>query len=361
MKILDRYIIKQFLTILFFSLMAFLIIYILVDLIENIDYFIDKRAKFLTVVEYYLYFAPYVLVFTIPIAMLLSTLFSLGILAKNHEITVIKSSGISLYRILTPLYLLALFISLAVMTFGDYVIPYTNQKKAQIKKEKIEKLPINNEVLLFNLFTQGEGGWIFHFKSFDTQANLGTEALLQKFNRDKLVESIEAQKVSWKNPGWVLENGAVRTFPDTGLQAEKYQTFSHWVRLDLKATPELFSKPPKNPDQMHFLELSEFLKLKKKSGKDVSSELVQLYMKISFPLINFIIVLLGAPIASHPRRSGLAFGFGVTVIATFAYYILLKMGQSLGYSQKLPPFLSAWLGNIVFGILGIGILIKAKK
>jgi lipopolysaccharide export system permease protein len=112
---------------------------------------------------------------------------------------------------------------------------------------------------------------------------------------------------------------------------------------------------------MNFQELYSYVKTKRKSGVEVSKELVQLHMKIAFPLASFIIVLFGAPIAALPRRSGLAFSFGATLIISFVYYVLLKFGQSLGYNEKLPPALAAWTGNIIFGVLGLVILFRSRK
>ena len=361
MKILDRYLIRQFLLVLFFSLAALSIIFILVNLIEHIDYFIDRKANFITVLTYYLYFTPEVLTLVIPVAMLLSTLFSIGVLSKYNEITALKSSGSSLYRILTPVYILAFIISILVVLFKGYVVPYANQEKVEIKKIKFEKIRSAERAQIIDLFVQGDGGWIFHFKIYDTKLKQGVDALFQRFEDKKLVEWLEAQNVVWKDPGWLLEKGRVRVFEDTSFQAEKYETFSSWVRYDLKAKPELFSREQKTPDQMNLKELSSYIKLRQKSGKDVTREQVNMYVLFSFSLLNFIIVLFGAPLAAHPRRSGLAFNFGVTVIVGFIYYSLFKIGQSLGYNQKLPPWLSAWGGNIIFGILGLGVLFKARK
>jgi len=167
----------------------------------------------------------------------------------------------------------------------------------------------------------------------------------------------------WQDPVWVLENGRYRVFLEDTLssQVQKFETFQRLVKFDLNVKPELFIRKAKHPDQMNFQELYDYVKSKSKSGVEVSKELVQLHMKIAFPLASFIIVLFGAPIASLPRRSGLAFSFGATLIISFVYYVLLKFGQSLGYNEKLPPFMAAWMGNIVFGVLGLVILFKSRK
>jgi lipopolysaccharide export system permease protein len=145
----------------------------------------------------------------------------------------------------------------------------------------------------------------------------------------------------------------------TGI--EKYQTFDKLLRLDLKITPEALAQRQKKPEEMGYFELSDYVKIKERSGQDVAKETTDLFFKISFPFVNFIIVLFGAPLAANPKRSGVAIGFAISLFISFVYYTLVRMGQSFGYSERLPPFFAAWSANILFFILGVVLLIKAKK
>lgn len=137
MQILDRYLIRQFLYALLFSLIAFWVIFLVVDLVEHLDNFIDRHATFFTIIKYYFYYTPYIIVLSLPVAMLLSTLFSLGQLAKHNELLAMKSAGISLYRILFPLFILAFSISLVTIIFGGLVVPLTYQKMMEVKAMEI--------------------------------------------------------------------------------------------------------------------------------------------------------------------------------------------------------------------------------
>ena len=112
---------------------------------------------------------------------------------------------------------------------------------------------------------------------------------------------------------------------------------------------------------MGYFELAEYVKLKKRSGQVVAKEATDLHLKIAFPLVSFIIVLFGAPLAANPKRSGLAIGFAVSLFISFVYYTLIRMSQSLGYSERLPPLLAAWAANILFAIIGTILLMKSKK
>jgi len=380
MQILDRYLIRQFGFALIFSLIAFWVIFLVVDLVEHLDKFIDKQAAFFVVVKYYFYYTPYILVLSLPVAMLLSSLFSLGQLAKHNELTAMKSAGISLYRILLPLFILAFVMSLFVMGFGEILVPITYQKMMEVKTVEIEKGKRETNIILNNVFVQEEDGRIFHLATYDTKEKIGTGALVQRFEENRLKEEIRAKKVRWENNGWLFEDGVERIFSDSLAEpghsedlgkakldslppnpTEEYQAFDKLFRLDLKIKPEALAKRQKKPDEMGYFELADYVKIKKRSGQVVAKETTDLHLKIAFPFVNFIIVLFGAPLAANPKRSGLAIGFAISLFISFVYYTLIRMGQSFGYSEKLPPLLAVWAANILFVILGTILLVKAKK
>jgi lipopolysaccharide export system permease protein len=387
MRILDKYLIKQFCIVLFLSLIVCRIIFLVVDMVENLDKFIDKHTTVFIVLKYYLYYTPYILVLCLPVAILIACLFSLGQLAKHNELTAMKSAGISLYRILFPLFTLSFLLSILTMILGETIVPITYQKMMEIKTVEIEKGKRDVDLLLQDVFVQGSGGIIFHLANYDTKAKMGTDVLVQKFEDNRIKEEIQAKKVNWNGNGWLFENGVEMVFSDslaatpafdsvgridsssyspptkeriiTGI--EKYEAFDKLLRLDLKIKPEALTKRQKKPDEMGYFELYKYVKLKERSGQLVAKEATDLDLKISFPLVNFIIVLFGAPIAANPKRSGLAIGFAISLFIAFVYYTLIRMAQSFGYSEKLPPLLAAWVTNILFAVLGVVLLIKAKK
>jgi len=350
-------------------------------LVEHLDTFIDRHATFFIVIKYYFYYTPYIIVLSLPVAMLLSSLFSLGQLAKHNELLAMKSAGISLYRILFPLFVLAFLISLVTIVFGGSIVPFTYQKMTEVKTVEIEKEAKEKNVLIHNIFVQGGNDRIFHLDVYNTKEKTGSGVLVQQFENNRLKEEIQAKKISWKGNGWLFEEGRERIFADslkelklppesvrpesaalgeqTGI--EKYQTFDKLLRLDLKITPEALAQRQKKPEEMGYFELSDYVKIKERSGQDVAKETTDLFFKISFPFVNFLIVLFGAPLAANPKRSGVAIGFAISLFISFVYYTLVRMGQSFGYSERLPPFFAAWSANILFFILGVVLLIKAKK
>lgn len=181
MKVIDRYLLKQFLSHLFFSLLIFWVIFLVVDIVEHVDLFIDRKAGLFLVFQYYLFYTPYILCLVLPVGMLLSSLFSLGTLAKNNELLAFKSAGISLYRIVFPLLVLSFFISLVSLSFNELVVPFTNLRKDEIRTNQIEKKRKEKGWLFQNVFVQGEDNRIFYLALFDGQKNVGTQVLVQRF------------------------------------------------------------------------------------------------------------------------------------------------------------------------------------
>lgn len=363
MTLLDRYVLRRFLYVCFFALLAFWLIFLVVDIVEHIDLFIDRGAGFFLVLKYYLYYSPFILVMVLPVAMLLSALFSLGILAKNNELTAMKANGISLYRILFPVFILSFLVSLMVLGLNELLIPYANQKKTYTRKVEIERKAEPKDIIFRNVYAQGESGRIFYLNRYDSDKKEAREVLVQRFEENRLKEQIEADVMRWTVSGWLFEDGIYRIFSDTleKSQAEEFHKFSRLEGSEIKIEPDAFTKPQKKPEEMNYKELREYAKVKKKAGQDVSAEQTDLHMKLAYPLISFIIVLFGSPLAANPRRGSLTINFAITIAIAFTYWFLLRTAQTFGHTEKLPPFLAAWITNFVFAGLGVFLLIKAKK
>ncbi|MBD3168065.1 MAG: LptF/LptG family permease [candidate division Zixibacteria bacterium] len=362
MRILDRYVAKRFLFTMSFALIAFISVFLIVDLIENLDKFIDRDVPADIIVQYYINFIPFIVVLTMPVAVLLSTLFSLGSLARNFELVAMKANGISLYRILSPLLLIGLLISAGIFFIGDDIVSYANRRKAEIKAEHIDRRPDKLKAKTSDLFVEGENGAIYYMRIYDPATKTGSGILIHRIEENRIIETIEAESMKYIETGWVAENGTHRIFDkDSIASADEFKTFDKMVLSEFKEPPEAFEKLNIKPESMTFSELKNHIALKRKLGKDTSRERVELHLKVSFPLINFIIILLGAPLASSPKKSGAALGFAVSLLVSFIYFTIIRACQSLGQNHHLPPVLAAWLANILFFCIGIFLTLKAHK
>jgi lipopolysaccharide export system permease protein len=358
MNVLDKYILKKFLINLFISVGAFVIIFLIVDLIENIDKFIDRDATISTVFIYYIYYIPQIISLTLPVSMLLACLFTLGSMSQHNEIVAQKSAGVSLYRIFTPLFIIAFIISIASGFFNEFLVPWTNQERLDLYRYEIKKNPKNKAARRNNIYLQDISNRKISIAFFDGRTNEAKKVSLQYFDGRQLIKRIDANSMIWKNHNWIMHDVIERVFADSLVALNKYDQL---VLKDLKFKPENLLELQKQPEEMSYTELQTFIIDMTRIGAEVRKWIVELNMKISYPFANFIIILFGAPIAARKRRSGTAVGIGIALLICFVYFLFIRMGQVMGHQGTIDPLLGAWLGNIIFGIAGIYTLVTAKK
>lgn len=359
MKIIDRYILGRFLKLVAVSLLSFILVVIIVDLIENIDKFIDNNAPAHQIALYYIYYIPFIVILALPVAMLLSTMFTVGSLARYHELDVMKATGLSLYRLSAPILLAGFGISLATIIFTDYVVVPANTMKDQIKREQIEQRRASEGRIIQDVIKAGGGGWIVYARTYNERDEYGENVVIQQIENNQVAVAIKAKRMAWRDSGWVLIGVTKRVFEnDSEIEFNQYDSLFAGF---LPQTPAVMKHRQKDPRDTGFFELLELIKIKKLMKQDTAADKVELYLKISFPFFNFIIIILGIPLAANPRRSGGSVGFGLSIIISFIYFVILRAGQSLGYNHDLSPFLAATIGNFIFLALGIVMFTKARK
>jgi lipopolysaccharide export system permease protein len=358
--LIDRYILKKFLIILSYNLLAFIVIFIVIDLIENLDKFLSYQAALKNVFFYYIYYIPYIIILTLPISMLLSSLFTLGSMAQHNELVAIQTSGVSLYRIIFPLLLLALAISIISGFAGESLVPSSNRARLDILRFSIQKQSRNIRLSRNNLAIQDNQNRQIYIQFYETTKQKAHKVNIITSAQDKIVKRIDAQFMLWNtlNHYWILYNVSERIL-DQGQEILTHR--DSLIFSDSNITPDDLLDLEILPEEMNYNELNRLVDKMLTLGADARKWLVDLYMKISYPFANFIIVVFGAPLAARKRRSGPALGFALALFISFIYFIFLRTGQVLGHKGDLDPWLAAWIGNIVFGIGAVFLLFKVKK
>jgi lipopolysaccharide export system permease protein len=363
LKILDRYILKKFLTGLAATIFSFTLIVFVVDFIERGLRMMQRYDVSGGVMAlYYINYLPFYVVLAFPVAMLVSTLFSVGGLAKNRELDVMKASGLSLYRITTPLLVAAFLISVGVMIFAEFVLTATEKRKDDIQRYLIEKRPPVSKITRSNIKVPGKNGWIILADSYNIGDEQARGVKVYRITGNQIVETYTSQEMTHSDSGWTLLRGSGQVFStDPAGPPERFVKFDSLWAPFLSQTPDMLAELPVEPRQIDFFSLEKRIRQKKDLGEAVYKDQVELYWKIVFPLANFILVLIGAPLAANPRRSGPAVGFGISIIIAFIFFVILRLGQSFGSAGKMQPLLAASIGDIAFLIVGIILMLKARK
>jgi lipopolysaccharide export system permease protein len=357
-RIHDRYLLRQYARIFFVSILAFSVVYITVNVFEEIDNFIDHRAKLSTIALFYLYSMPYILTYVIPVSLLLATIFSMGIMARRNELTAFISSGISLVRVAAPVLAASLLVSLFSTWFNDRVVTRATPLSKQIKVHDIEGKPRGDPGLKENFHYLGENGFVYLARRYSHEAMTLQDVVVQQFSGNTLVRRVDAKSAKFMDGQWVFASGFERVFES---DAERVAAFDQLAIAELGEQPEDFAKKEVDEEDMNFSQLRSHIAKVRRSGGAVERQLTDLYFKFSYPLAGSIFVLLGIALSSGKRKQSIATGFGLTLLISFVYYGVLRVGQTLGYNGLLPPFLAAQAGNILFSMVGVFLVVRANR
>ena len=360
MTLISRYILGQFLATIGVSLCAFVGIFYIVDLISQLDKFLDLAVEPWYIFLYYFYFLPYIVVLTLPVSLLLSCLFTFGQLARHGELTAMKASGLSLYRIVRPILAASIVVSLGVFAAGEWIIPQANQRRERVNLTHVERFSREARAIRNHVFYRGEGGRQFFLRLYNGIQQRATDITVIEIENSAIVKTVRATEMDWIGDRWRLRKGAVWQFyPKGALRAST--PFDSLDFADWRERPENFLQGQKRPEEMDYRELKGYIRTVQQSGGDVQGYLVDLNLKLAFPCANLIIVLFGSALASHVRKSGIAFGFAASIGVCFLYWGLLRFSQALGHSGALTPIMAAWGPNILFAAIGLLLLIRAPK
>ena len=357
MRTLNLYLTRRFLLCLGLAVVSLLLISVVIDLTENIDTFIDFEARPGQILLYYAYRMPYWLILSLPIAALLGSLFALTSLSRQNEITAMKATGISLYRILTPILLCAFAVSVLAFFFTDRVVPTATYRYNQISDEI--KSYHRNDGSRRQVLLQDTGEQLVYARSYDARHQRADEVSWERLADNVPMERIVARRMEWRKNTWHLLSGRHFSFAADGtIETSSFDTLA---LPSLSLRPIDFTRQQKAPEEMNYAELANYIERATLNGEDATRQQVDLHLKIAFPLTSFIIIALGATLGANARRTGLANSFGLGVLLCFAYYSCVKAGQALGWNQFLDPWLGAWLANLIFAGLALTLLWRAHK
>lgn len=358
MRITDRYVLREFLSYLVLALFGLIALFVIVDVFEKIDVYLDHRAELLLVARMYLFQLPEWIVLVLPIALLLSTFLSLGQLNKFGELTAMRSLGLSLVRILTPVFAIAVLGTIGAFLFSEIVTPRATKERDRIYDVEIQRHPSGATNERADMTYLGEGGRIYYARLYVVSERRMHEVSLQEFKTGQLMRRIDAAEATWDGRRWVFSSGYVRTFVSGVEQAH---SFTRMAVDGLPERPNDFAQEKRDPKEMNFVELGRYIERLRASGARIANYLVDLHMKLSFPLINLIVVMIGAAVATRLRLQSAALGFGLSIGIAFVYYAFMRAGQAFGHSGVLPPYVAAWLGDLVFGSVGLTMMWRAQR
>jgi lipopolysaccharide export system permease protein len=359
MKILRRYICREFLKIFLLSMSAFILIYLVVDFFSRMDTFLEHKAPPTLVFLYYLYQVPGIGLQIFPLGILIATLLGLGILSRNNEITAMKANGISLYRIAFPLLILGILASGLCFIANELIVPFSKRQADNILLTEIRKKPRKTFIRNYKVWYRSRNA-IYNFQVFNPEKDTLEGITLFEFDDNfKLKRRVDAKKALWRGDAWHFYDVTIRDFDKR--EAIKTTRFEEEV-IPIPETPDVFKEEQKDTEEMGYYDLQRYIRKIEMGGYDATRYTVDLYAKLSYPFACLIMVFIGIPFSMKaPRSGGVALSIAMSIVIGFLYWITLNLSLSLGHSGYFPPQLSAFAPHALFGLAGVYALISMRQ
>jgi len=335
---------------------------IIIDIFSFIDDIVKYKIPFQSIFAFYFYYTPTIIVQqVVPMAVLLSTIYILNNLNKNNEIIAMKSSGIGLWRILTPLLVIGFLISVFVYTANDRIIPITSKVSQMIRREELEKHKNTDDKsrIIENVAIYGTGNRIVFARNYEVGNKKLNDIIIHEHDtKENLISKTTAQSAVWTGSNWKFYK-VIKTRINNAGKIIGPPVFNSEIIIPLKERPRDFAYGEWKADFMSYGELNNYIKNFRDSDMKIARNLlVDLHYKVAFPFISLIIIMVAAPFALLTMRGGVMVGVGMSIVIGLLYYAVIAISLALGKNGILPPFVAAWFGNIAFAALGIYLLNK---
>jgi LPS export ABC transporter permease LptG/LPS export ABC transporter permease LptF len=362
--ILDDYILREFLTTLGLVLVTFVMLLLVFTFFELIGDIIRNKTPFITVGDYLVNLTPSMIYTITPLSVLLAVLVTFGALHRNNELTAMKATGISLYRVSVPVLAIALIVAGALFAFDETYVPTANRRqealRSVIKGKPAQTFFRPDQKWMFGSQEPGKPDRIFYYQFFDSVNDRFANVTVFEIDPATftLSKRIFATTAHWEPQvqQWIFENGWVRTFK--GDAVKDYQPFEVSTFSEIPERPQYFKKESLQSQEMSFAQLRRYIRDLSQSGFDTMPLRVQLNVKLAYPLITLVMAVLAIPFALSMGRRGSLTGIAAAIGLAVAYWVTAAIFQAMGNVNMLPAILAAWSPDVLFGLVGSYLLLK---
>jgi LPS export ABC transporter permease LptG/LPS export ABC transporter permease LptF len=363
-RILDEYVVREFLNTFLLVLAGFVLLMLVFTFFDLVGDIIRNHVPLATVGAYLVNLTPDMLYQIAPLAVLIATLVTFGVLNRNSEIIAMKATGISLYRLVVPIVSIAAVLSVCLFLFDQYYLPQANRRQEAlrniIKGRPAQTVLHPEHNWIFGQPHAGEPGRIFYYEFFDPDRKEFANLSVFEFDPStfSLTRRIFAARV-FRDPdkdSWRFEDGWVRDM--TGPEPISYREFRQTEFSEIHEDPGYFTKENLQSQEMNFGQLDGYIRDLRQSGFDTMRLRVALWHKVAYPLIAVVMAVLAIPFALSMGRRGSLTAIAVAIGVALAYFVVNGTFEAMGNVNYLPAALAAWASDILFALVGGYLLLR---
>lgn len=359
LRIIDRYIIKKFLTTYFFAIALIIVVVVIFDAAEKIDDFLQGHATWGAIMgEYYVNFIPFFVNQFTGLFTFISVIFFTSKMAYDTEVIAILSSGVSFRRLMYPYFVASSVIMVFALVLNLWLIPGANARRIAFERKYMNNASYNPSRFDRYTFRQLSNDTFVYIKDFNGERNEAGFMAIETYDGGRVVSSLQASAVAYhpESGRWTASKYTLRSYDgdlDTLYRSEKRLD----TLIDLK--PDELGRVAELVQTQDSFELAQFIKAQKKKGSDmVSLFQIEAYGRFAYPVSTFVLTLIGVSLSSRKVRGGTGLHIGVGIALCFSYIVLMRFVGEFAKGGAMPAWLAIWLPNLIY--LGIGIYLYRK-
>lgn len=349
MKILDKYIIKKFLSTFIFVVLIILAIVVVIDYTEKNDDFMKHNLTFIEILPYYGGFIPWIANLITPITIFIAAVFVTSKMAGHTEIIAMLAGGMSFRRFMRPYFIGAGIIAVFSFLMNSYIIPNTNKTRIAFETAYTKKPFYFNDR---NIHLKIAPEIYAYMESYNNQRDVGYRFTLERIANKELKEKLSARRIEWDSvkTSWTIKDWELRKI--NGFEEE----FTSGKELDtlLNFSPSDFANNYGLQETFTTPELNEYINLLKERGADnVKIYLIERYIRYMSPFAALILTFIGVIVSSKKTRGGTGFQIALGFVIAFVFIIFFILSKAIAENSTINPILAVWIPNIVFSIVGL--------
>ncbi|WP_031526220.1 LptF/LptG family permease [Dyadobacter crusticola] len=349
-KILDRYLIKNFLITYVFVAFVIVLIICMIDYTEKVDDFLEKKAPLREIlIDYYLNLIPYWINYISPLMVFIATVFFTSRIAARTEIIAILSSGISFGRMLLPYMVGAMILGAVTFLQVGWILP-----KANKIRNSFEKTYVKDQFYFsgHNVHITIAPDVYAYLESYNNSSMTGNKFTMETIKGNQLVQKFYADKIVWqpKKGKWTMQNYQVRTLDSLGEKLSQGMEIDTTINL----SPKDFESDYNLFETFTLPELNAHIDLLKSRGSDgLEVYLIEKYIRFTQPFAILILTAIGVIVSARKSRRGVGWQIALGFMLAFIYILFFLLSKGVAEAGTINTLFAVWLPNIVFSCIGL--------
>ena len=351
MFILDRYILKKFLSTYVFVVAILVSIVLIITFSERNESFIRNEVPSIEILFYFLNYAPYLANLITPLTVFIAAVFVTSKMAGHTEIIAILAGGVSFPRLMRPYLIGAIIIAIVSFLLTGWVIPNANKSRIAFEQKYFDKTFNFNERDIHFKVSPTSYVYMASYNSFKDEGHRFT---LEEIVDQKILYKFSARQIRWDSTraGWKAIDWNLREFGEFSEDYE-YQNVQDTL-LKLNMTPSDFGNNKHLEQTLTLNELNDYIdNLELKGADNIPIYRIEKYVRYMSPFSALVLTFIGLIVSSRKTRGGVGFQIAMGFLIAFIFIILFVASKSMAETGSMNPKLAVWLPNIIFSFVAM--------